>query len=493
MEVFLNKNISLSAENILAENQRLLAENEKLKFVKKEKNFQPAFLFRQIFGVLFIIFGLLLTPFAIVGYQVKNNIIDTSGFVNNVAPIIENPAVQSFIVDATMDAIDDNVDFDEIVGSLIDSMKNLGLNDTASSALSLLQGGAVQGIQNLIRSNVANIVGSDFFEQLFRQSLETLHSQSVILLSGNQSGAIVVGNEGSLGFDIGFVVVALKERLQAQGMDLVRFIPDFSTTIVVLEESNIRDLQTAYKTINVVSDVLPWVAFSLLVIGMLCLKRRAYGFVGLGVALTIMMSVLLAGISFVREVFMSSLNLDIPPNVVLAVYDILAIPTTHVLQILLTLGILFAVVGLLFSSLSFAVSARQIVGQLLVKGRYGLSKLGFSLGNVGEQFYQFRKIFYTVTVLVGVLLLLFVRPLSVSFIIALVFWVAFFWVVFALLQKVPGEKQYSKEKVVEPKFFETAEIAEAEVVGDSVVEMVDEELVAKTEVIAEKTGEEENK
>jgi len=186
---------------------------------------------RAFLAALVIALGVILAPLAVVAAWMKTEVTDTDRFVATMAPIIDDPAFQAFLVDEIDAAINESID--TITSDPFAGISTLGLPLRAASALQLLEQPAVVGARLLIRSEAERLITSNAFEQVWGQALRTSHTQLTSALSGDTSRAVVIGDPGEVGIQLGPIVAAVKVQLTAQGFALADRIPEVDRTIVV--------------------------------------------------------------------------------------------------------------------------------------------------------------------------------------------------------------------------------------------------------------------
>ena len=71
-------------------------------------------------------------PVSIVGAWARVQLADEDAFVATLAPLVDDPAVQAMIIDESMEAINAQVDFQEITASVFDGIADLGLPPRAA-------------------------------------------------------------------------------------------------------------------------------------------------------------------------------------------------------------------------------------------------------------------------------------------------------------------------------------------------------------------------
>lgn len=98
---------------------------------------------RRLLAVLLITLGVLLAPISVVAAWTKTELTDTDQFVATAAPLLDDPAFQTFLVDEVTAAINEEIDLEAITSDLFDGIAGLDLSPRAAEALQLLEQPAV--------------------------------------------------------------------------------------------------------------------------------------------------------------------------------------------------------------------------------------------------------------------------------------------------------------------------------------------------------------
>lgn len=81
-----------------------------------------------------IVLAAILVPVSVVTSWARVQLVDEDAFAATLAPLASDPDVQGMIIDQTMSAIGEKVDFGALTGSVIDGVQTLGLPSAADSS-----------------------------------------------------------------------------------------------------------------------------------------------------------------------------------------------------------------------------------------------------------------------------------------------------------------------------------------------------------------------
>lgn len=365
-----------------------------------------------ILSTALVTIGAVLTPVAIVSTWAHRELTDTSYFVATFAPLADDPAVQDFVADQSVAAIESAIDIDRIADDLFAGLEGLELTPRASEALGLLKGPAVAGVKGLIENTVTEFVGSDVFAVIWKDALTVTHRQLVNTATGQSDAAVTVGQNQEVSLQLGPIIRAVKEQLVAEGFTLAAEIPEIDRSIVIAESSAVGIYLTIYQVVVALGIWMPWVALLFLAAGVLIARRRAVALIWTSGAVLLTMLLMGAGIGVGTGVFALAVADSIPQDAAVALYSgILG----FVSSIVLVMGVLAAtvlIVAAFAGPWTWARGLRGHVAAAFAALRHAAEQRGVNTGVVGEQLYRWRIPLRIVVGLGCFFVLLVSRPLS---------------------------------------------------------------------------------
>ena len=130
---------------------------------------------RSILSAVCIVVAAILVPVSIVSAWARVQLVEEDAFVATLAPLVDDPAVQGLVIDETMSAITQQVDFSQLTSSVFEGIADLGLPPRAVQALGLLQAPAADGLENLVDQTVTRVVESDAFSEVWATATRATH------------------------------------------------------------------------------------------------------------------------------------------------------------------------------------------------------------------------------------------------------------------------------------------------------------------------------
>jgi hypothetical protein len=362
---------------------------------------------RSIVASGLIVVACLLAPLSVVSVWASQQISDTDRYVQTVAPLAQNPEVQSAITDEITNQIFTYIDVAALIRQALDALNNQGLSPEVSSQLQGLSIPLTSAVENFTRDQVAKIVASPQFATAWDAANRAAHEQLVALLSGEQGGAISAQND-SVTINLGPFIAQAKEQLVAQGFSAARNIPEVDKSFTMVQSGDVTKLQRGYRLLNDLGAWLPWIALALFGIGVYVAKshRRAIIAGGLGVAAS--MLVLGAAITIARALYLNAVPADaLPPDTAAAVFDTLvrflrqALRATGIAFLLLAAGAFFT------GGSETAERTRAVLRSGIGTLRGGAESAGLQTGRFGAWVYAHKRALRIGVVVLGMLALTF--------------------------------------------------------------------------------------
>lgn len=337
-----------------------------------------------------IVVGALLSPVAIVSTWAHDELTDTALFVDTFAPLAREPAVQDFIAAQTVEAIEAQIDIDQIADDLFAGLEGLDLSPRAHDALGLLKAPAVSGVKSLISTAVADFVRSDAFAKIWEDALTITHTQLVSTATGQSDAAVTVGENQEISLQLGPIIQAVKEELVADGFELADRVPAIDRTIVIAEASSFGIYLAIYQTVVVIGIWLPWVSLLLLAVGVFVARRRALASAWASGALLLSMVLAGGGLGVGKNIFALAVSSSIPLSAATVLYEQILGFVTHMIVVVAVLAATALAVTLFAGPWQWARNLRAGSAAFFAAIRHAAEKRGLSTGRAGEWVHRWR-------------------------------------------------------------------------------------------------------
>lgn len=444
----------------------LEAENARLRAATDARPAPRGSRWRGFFSALCIVIAAILVPVSIVTAWARVQLVDEDAFVNTLAPLVDDPAVQDLVVTEAMDAIRDQVDFDQLTGQVFDGVIDLGVGPRAEAALRLLQQPAADGLQNLVESTVTTVVTSDVFSDVWATTVRGAH-RGLTLASTSDGGGVVVMTSDGVGIQLGPIIAQVKQNLEERGIGVASLIPAVDRTIIIGSGEGLTIVRTAYALAATLGWWLPVIALALFGLGIALARRRSVAVMGTGIGLGVGAAALAVTLGIGgTAVGMAAAQLDLSPSALAVIYGRLVDDMTQTAWVLALLGLFVAVLGWVLGRSRAATTVRGAVGSLNTSARRSLHARGVDTRGFGAWLAQYRVAVRVVIAVLAVVWLFLLRPLSLGEVVLVVV-VAFVvaWIL-ELLQQRPVEDGGPIEPESTAPMAETAPVRAAGTAAD---------------------------
>lgn len=347
---------AISAEEV----ERLREENERLREQVAAAPQRTGHRGKSILSAFIIIVACLLAPLSVVAVWAKGEVTDTNRYVETVAPLAENPAIQEAVANKISDAIFAKINLEDLTSNVITALAdNRGLTAEQQAALKGLSGPVVSGIESFIRDQITKVIQSPQFAQAWATANEAAHDALVKALSGQDTGALQVqGNEVTL--NLAPVLDEVKQKLVAQGFTVAEKIPSVDTNIVLFQSDSISKMQQFYSLLEKVGFWMPIIVAILGIIAIFVANKRYVAVMGLGIGLILSMGVGLMLMSIARMEYLDKLPSTVNPQAAQAVFDQLTEFLKGSLVSGVVAGVVLALAGYFVGPTAGGIATRRV-------------------------------------------------------------------------------------------------------------------------------------
>ncbi len=395
---------------------------------------------RAVVSAVCIVLAGVVVPVSIMAAWARTELVDENAFVSTFAPLAEDPGVQQVVIDQASIAVRSAVDIQSITDAVFDGVQTLDLPPAALSAIDLLRGPAASGLESLIDGAVAGVVRSDVFGQAWQQALVSTHRSLVAIATGSGEGAVSLDAQGRLGIQLAPIIEQVKATLTAQGFGLAQSIPVVDRTIVIAQSDALPLIASGYRVAVAAGAWLPLAAAALFLAGVLTARRRTTALLGTGIALTAGALATAAAVAGGGVVLASQAgSLGLPAPVLGTVYGTVTGGMSDTAVVFALLGVVVAGSAWLSGRWPAAVRVRLVAASMVARARRALRSGGLRTGRFGTWLYAQRLLVRIGLLAAAVLLLLALRPLSLSDVIGTAAGGLLLWLVAELLASPPEE------------------------------------------------------
>jgi hypothetical protein len=363
---------------------------------------------RTLAAVVLIVLGVLCAPLSVMAVWAKSQITDTDRYVQTVAPLAADPAIQAAVTTQITNQIFTYLDVDGITEDALAALSQAdAIPPRVAARLDALAVPIANGIRSFTTDQVSNVVASDTFEQVWAQAQREAHSQLVAALTGDTAGAVVLV-EDKVNVNLGPLIAKVKERLLQSGFTLADRIPAVDRQITVFRSEDVAKARTLFDVLNKVGFWLPIIGLVLLGAGAYVARNSRLGLIGAGLGVAASMLLLGLVIAVVRRRYLDAVPPDLlPRDAATVLFDTLVRFLRSSLRALGVAGLLLAAGAFLTGPSFTAVRLRSVSRRAIAAAHRGVESLGVPLsrmsGWVAPQARLLRVLLVVATVLALVL------------------------------------------------------------------------------------------
>jgi len=340
-------------------------------------------------ATLLIAVGCILAPVSVLAVWTANQVSDTNRYVQNVAPLIHEPAVQSALTDKITNEINAQIHVQALANQAGATLKSKGL-PRVGTLLQTFSGSLAGAVGGFIHTQVGKIVASPQVATLWVQVNRTVHAELVKALSGQGNGAITISN-GQVVLNLGPFIDVVKKDLAARGFTIVNSIPAVNPTFALFSAKELVKAQSGYRALNDLKIVLPILSLLLLAAGIYIARSHRRALIGAGLGLAASMALLGVVLAIARSIYLNSVpNSVLPSNAAAVLYDTLIRFIKDGLRTLLVVGLIVAIAAFFTGPSVTAVRTRGAFSGGLGWLRASGERAGLRTGPVGRWTFQHR-------------------------------------------------------------------------------------------------------
>ncbi|MFI9294298.1 hypothetical protein [Streptomyces gardneri] len=344
----------------------------------------PRHRLRSFCAALLVVIGCVLVPLGIVASWTSDIVGDTDRYVQTVAPLAEDPAVQAAVTDRVTNAVMDHIDLASLLEGVASDQRPL-----VQKALGRLGGSLESSVASFVRDRAQDVVGSQAFATLWTDANRAIHTSVDRALTGSDDGAVKIETD-SVTLDLAPVIERVKERLVDSGLTVAAKIPEIHTSFTILRSDDIGKVKTGFSLLQLMGVWLPVIAVLLVAAGVLLAARRRRTLIAAALGVAFAAIVLGAALTVFRPVYLNALPAGVSPAAAGSVYDTLIRYLRTSVRVYAVLGVLVALAAWLSGPSRPAVLTRGLWHSGISATRATADRAGMRLGPVGPFVRRYR-------------------------------------------------------------------------------------------------------
>jgi hypothetical protein len=357
-------------------------------------------------ATVLIVVGCLLAPLSVFAVWTANQVSNTDRYVENVAPLIHDPAVQRAITDDITRQITTRLNVKGLTEQAASALTQRGLT-RVGALLNNFSGQIASATYGFIHTEVAKIVASPRVANLWVQVNRAVHAELVKALSGQGNGAVTISNNQVV-LNLGPFIDIVKRDLANRGLTVVTRLPNINPTLALFSAKYLVKAQQGYRLLNDLKWALPILTLVLLGLGVYIARSHRRALIGAGLGLAASMVVLGLGLTIFRGVYLNSVpSAVLPADAAAVLYDTLIRFIRDGLRIILVVGLIVAIAAFFSGPSVTAVRTRGAFKSGFDWIRRSGEHAGVSTGPVGQWTYTHRRALRITAVIIASLVFVF--------------------------------------------------------------------------------------
>lgn len=345
---------------------------------------------RSVVVVACLVLLALVAPAAVVATWAHDQVADTDRYVETMAPLADDPAVQRAVSARITRELVSRLDVRAVTGEAVDALADAGVPPRVAASLHALSTPLANGVESFVGEQVDRLVASDEFAAAWEQANREAHSQMVAVLTGETGqGVEVEGNAVRL--NLAVLIDAVKARLVDAGFTLAGRLPTVTAQFTIFESADVERAQRGFRLLSAAARVLPVLAVVLLGVALLTARRKRRTLVAAALVVAGSMLALGLALNAFRVVYLDAVPTDrLPADAAGAIYDQLVSFIRLNLRAVLVLFLAVAAAAWVSGPGPAPVAVRRGTTRGLDVVRHGSDRAGLDTGPLGAFLGSYR-------------------------------------------------------------------------------------------------------
>ncbi len=289
---------------------------------------------KRIVAWVLVVLACILAVLSAVSVFARNQLLNTDAYVNTVAPLASNPAIQTQVAKQVSENLISRTNVEARVKSALPSKAGF------------LAAPLTAELESTVNTLALKAVQSQQFYEVWVAVNRAAHKQLAAVLTGSSTGSVSSKN-GKVTIDLSQVEANLKKKLDAKGITVFNKVPAVKgLDFVLFQSQSLVKVQKLTKLLNDLALVLPILSLLLFAASVVLARNRRRGLVRAAAGLALSMAAVLVVIAVARHQYLSGLSPNQSVAANQAVIDTVTAKLRLGLRIILGVSALIAVLAL---------------------------------------------------------------------------------------------------------------------------------------------------
>ncbi len=332
-------------------------------------------------AIVLLLLAALLAPLSAMATWTRATVLDTDNYVEMMAPLADDPAVQEEISRRVTDAVFEALGVEELTATTLQAIAERprveGVTDRLPVELTSFAEPISNAVKGFTLEQVSTLVASDTFKDAWVAANREAHASLVAALTGEGPNRGVTVSQGRVTVDLATFIEAIKPVLVERGVPFAERIPAVNAQVVVLDSADLASAQSAIRLLDLLRVVLPVTAILLLAAGVALAPSRRRALV-IGASMIVgSLVLLLLGVQVLRALYLDDLEQALlVPQVGPVLFDAVTMPLRLGVRSTAVLFLVIALAAWVAGPSSAATSVRSVPGRLAGATRRPTGVLG---------------------------------------------------------------------------------------------------------------------
>jgi hypothetical protein len=329
---------------------------------------------RRPVAIVLIALATLLAPLTLLVLWMDHDLLNTNNYVQTVAPLSSNPAVQTAIATDLTDQLWAKVNVQQQLAGALPSWAQA------------FSGPLSNQLKTYAYQAIHAIVTSPQFSKVWEVANRQAHARVTDALLGNKGHLVGTAN-GEVSIDLSPAVDKVKAALDARGihaLDTVASTPG-SATFVLFRSQTLARAQKTVSFFHKLSVALPLLLIAAWAGAIAVSWRRRRTVLQLGFLLALAMVLTLIGYHIGRGAYLNAIvSSRLPRPAASAIFDTLAVGVLDAARTVFVVGLLVWIGALIAGPARWAVAVRGALSGVFQSAGESAERRGLDLGPVGS-------------------------------------------------------------------------------------------------------------
>jgi hypothetical protein len=319
-----------------------------------------------------IVISCILVPISVLAIWVRNQLLNTDRYVENVKPLATNPSVIETASTNVTSALFERVDVKHVV------------EEALPPRAAFLAAPITSGLKQVIEQATTRFMESDQFERIWVQANRVAHEQVVKALT-NQGQAVTTEN-GRIVLDLSSLLTQVRDQLVQNGLTIFRRIPvsSLNMKIELADAQQLERAQTATRILNRLSWLLPVLAILCLVGGLLLSPHWRRSLIHWGIGTAFAVALVGVGVSVGRAIYLDAVTSpQLPRNTASTVFDTLVRFLRQGVRLMIAVAIIVAIAAWVTGPTPLATRIRNTTRSVVGNAGGAAGEHGVAFGSFG--------------------------------------------------------------------------------------------------------------